>query len=252
MTAEIITVSREILLGEELNTSTKYISKELSALGIDIFTSRVTDYNKTRLSVLFEDALKKSDIVVILGGLGVYKSNLTKDVVSNYFNEPLSFNQNMYLSLVDNLKNEDRYDAKVTRALLSEAYVLHNSINLVCKYSTTSGFIYNSKDNKHVICLPLENKELISMYLGNVKPYLKPRVTYFFESYTFELKNSQDVDLFKLLESEILNSNPKVTLKPLANSQLVELTVKARTVLDAKLILDKLVEKYKIILKDYL
>lgn len=252
MIAEIITVSNEILLGEELNSSTKYISKELTSLGVDIYTSTITSYDKNRLKDLFDLALSRSDIVVILGGLGVYKSNLTKDVVSKTFNEPLFFNQEMYLSLVNNLKKEKRYDVKVTRALLNEAYIMHNSVNLVCKYSTTSGFIYNSKDNKHVICLPIENKELISMYIGNVKPYLLPRMTYFFETYTFELKHAKDIDLYNLLEQEMLKPNPRITIEPLGDTQLVNITCKARTKKDAKLILDKKVLRYRMLLKTYL
>jgi len=252
MIAEIITVSKEILLGEQLNSSAKYISKELSILGIDINRSTVTDYDKSKLQSLFNEALSRSDIVIILGGLGVYKSNLTKDVVAKKYNEPLFFNQEMYLRLVNNLKAINKYNVKVTRALLTEAYVLKNSINLVCKYSTTSGFIYNSRDNKHVICLPIENKELISMYLSNVKPYLMPRVSYYFESYSFFLKHATEVDLYNLLKQEMLKSTPKVEIEVLSGYQKVSVTCKARTKEEAKLLLDKKVLRLRVLLKNYI
>lgn len=252
MIAEIIVISNEVLFGEELNTSTKYISKELTSLGIDINNCTTINYNKARLTSLFDDALTRSDIVLILGGLGVYKYNQTKDVVSKKFDEPLSFNQDVYMAMVDNLKKEKRYDAKVTKALLAEAYIMENSIELICKYSTTCGFIYNSKENKHVICLPIENKELISMYLESVKPYLLPRVQYCFLETSLELRHSTDVDLYKVLEYEMLKPYPKVRLRLVDNKQFVDITVKARTEEDAKLKLDKYKLRINRLLKTYI
>ena len=82
MTAEIIAVGTELLLGDILNTNAQYLSRELADLGITVLHQHVIGDNAGRLSQLVEEARSRSDLLVFSGGLGPTADDLTKETVA--------------------------------------------------------------------------------------------------------------------------------------------------------------------------
>ena len=78
MTAEIIAVGTELLLGDILNTNAQYLSRELADLGITVLHQHVIGDNAGRLAQLVEEAKSRSDLLVFSGGLGPTADDLTK------------------------------------------------------------------------------------------------------------------------------------------------------------------------------
>ena len=64
MNAELLSVGTELLLGEILNTDAKYLSEELSALGINVYYQTVVGDNRERLKNALDAALLRADIVI--------------------------------------------------------------------------------------------------------------------------------------------------------------------------------------------
>lgn len=83
MKAEIITVGTEILLGDILNTNTHYLSNELANMGVDVYYQITVGDNENRLLNQLEESFKRSDLVVLTGGLGQQKTILQKKSVLN-------------------------------------------------------------------------------------------------------------------------------------------------------------------------
>ncbi len=81
MKAEIIAVGTEILLGQIVNTNGPFVSKRLADLGIDVYFEETVGDNEERLKQTISLAAKRSDLVVLLGGLGPTKDDLTKQTV---------------------------------------------------------------------------------------------------------------------------------------------------------------------------
>lgn len=81
MNAEIIAVGTEILLGDITNTHARYLARELAALGINLLHQSVVGDNGKRLSAALEEALERSDLVILTGGLGPTNDDLTKETV---------------------------------------------------------------------------------------------------------------------------------------------------------------------------
>lgn len=81
MTAEIICVGTEILLGNIVNTNAAYISRECAALGLSVYSQEVVGDNAGRLGEVFTGAFRRSDIVILSGGLGPTEDDLTKETV---------------------------------------------------------------------------------------------------------------------------------------------------------------------------
>ena len=89
MKCELISVGTEILLGDILNTDVQYLSREMAALGIDVMYTEVVGDNKDRLTETLRRALSRSDIVILSGGLGPTKDDLTKEVCCETMGVPL-------------------------------------------------------------------------------------------------------------------------------------------------------------------
>ena len=87
--AEIITIGDEILYGQITDTNTQWISTELDKIGIrTIRKSSVGDSEEAILGI-FEESSKRADLVIVTGGLGPTKDDITKKTFCKYFNSEL-------------------------------------------------------------------------------------------------------------------------------------------------------------------
>ncbi len=82
MTAEIISVGTELLLGNILNTNAQYLSRELAALGITVQRESTIGDNHGRLADFVNEAKQRCDLLVFTGGLGPTADDLTKETVA--------------------------------------------------------------------------------------------------------------------------------------------------------------------------
>ncbi|MDX2083984.1 MAG: competence/damage-inducible protein A [Candidatus Melainabacteria bacterium] len=89
MRAEIIAVGTELLLGDTVNTNASWLSKQLAALGVDVYYHTVVGDNVARLSSLLGEALARSDVLLLTGGLGPTPDDLTVSTLAQYFGETM-------------------------------------------------------------------------------------------------------------------------------------------------------------------
>ena len=93
MKAEIIAVGTEILTGQITNTNAQFLSEEFAKLGIDVFFQTAVGDNKERLLSIIDLASKRSDLVVLCGGLGPTEDDLTKQTLAKYLGRNLVFDE---------------------------------------------------------------------------------------------------------------------------------------------------------------
>ena len=93
MTAEIICVGTELLLGDILNTNAQFLSRELAELGISVLHQHVIGDNPARLRELVTQAKNRSDLLIFSGGLGPTEDDLTKETVAEAFGDTLHFDE---------------------------------------------------------------------------------------------------------------------------------------------------------------
>lgn len=89
MKAEIITIGDEILIGQTVDTNSAYMGKELNAIGVTV--SRITSISDTREDIIqsITEAQARVDLVILTGGLGPTKDDITKFTLCEYFNTEL-------------------------------------------------------------------------------------------------------------------------------------------------------------------
>ena len=88
MTVEMISVGTEILLGNIVNTNAAYLAEKCALLGLSCYYQSVVGDNEERLEDAIRLGLSRSDILILSGGLGPTKDDLTKEVTAKVFGCP--------------------------------------------------------------------------------------------------------------------------------------------------------------------
>ncbi|MGG0174592.1 competence/damage-inducible protein A [Gottfriedia acidiceleris] len=221
--AEIIAVGTELLLGQIANTNAQFLAKHLSALGYHHHFQTVVGDNSERLKSALEIASSRSDLIILTGGLGPTKDDLTKEVVAEFVLESLVYHD-------QSLEYIEQYFIKVNRPMTEnnkkQALVINNAHVLLNKNGMAPGMVYEAK-NKQFVLLPGPPKEMIPMVEKELIPY-------FLKGKEASTIISKELKFFgigeSILETEILDllenqSNP--TIAPLASEGEVMLRVTA-------------------------
>jgi nicotinamide-nucleotide amidase len=100
MTAEIITIGDEILIGQTIDTNSAFIAKEFNKIGLSI--NRISSIMDRELDILntLNSSIDNSDIVIVTGGLGPTNDDITKKTIVKFFDDSLVTNQ----VVLDNIK----------------------------------------------------------------------------------------------------------------------------------------------------
>ncbi len=171
MTAEIISVGTELLLGQILNSDAQYLARELSALGYNLFYQTTVGDNMDRLAKCLETALERSDAVLLSGGLGPTEDDMTKDAVAKVFGLEMELHE-------ASEKEIKRFFAsrnyEMTPNNMRQAMFPKGSIVLPNARGTAPGCIVE-QNGKAAIVLPGPPHELIDMFEKHAREYLTKR-----------------------------------------------------------------------------
>ena len=172
MNAEIITIGDEILIGQIVDTNSVFISKELNKIGVSVYQiSSIQDDRQHILNAL-EEASSRADIILITGGLGPTKDDITKHTLCEYFNDTLVENKdvlNHVEHLFENYVKQQILDSNRMQALVpSKATGLHN------QFGTAPG-IWIEKDNKVYVSMPGVPYEMKGLIESEVIPRLQQK-----------------------------------------------------------------------------
>lgn len=96
MKAFIITIGDEILLGQILDTNSRFMSAALAGIGVETVKMVSVSDKKDEIKKALEEGFASSDLILVSGGLGPTKDDITKGVLAEFFNSPLVFNEEVY------------------------------------------------------------------------------------------------------------------------------------------------------------
>ncbi len=169
MVVELISVGTEILLGDIVNTNAAFLSKQCALLGLCLYNQSVVGDNAVRLEQSVKTALERSDIVILSGGLGPTKDDLTKEVAASVFEQELVMHEPSKQNIIRYFekRNKPISDNNWKQAMIPKGAIVLDNDN-----GTAPGVIMEKEDKK-IILLPGPPNELIPMFLGKVVPYLR-------------------------------------------------------------------------------
>ena len=178
MSAEILAVGTEILLGDIVNTNAQYISKELAKLGIDVYYQTVVGDNPKRLERALYEAFERADIVITTGGMGPTRDDITKEICAKYFEKDFVLDEKAYEMLKFFF---EKINKEMTENNIKQVYVPEGSIVMYNHNGTAPGIILEGK-GKTLVMLPGPPREMKPMFEEYAIPFFKKKSEYTFVS----------------------------------------------------------------------
>lgn len=237
MKAELIAVGTEILTGQIVNTNTQFLSEKCAELGIDVYFHTSVGDNQGRLLQVLDIASRRSDLVILCGGLGPTEDDLTKQTLARFLGKELVLNEQAKLKL-------DRFFASRPGRIRTpnnerQAQIVAGSTPLQNPAGLAVGGLIEQEGITYVV-LPGPPSELKAMFttsllpmLGNSHSQLYSRVLRF-----FGIGESQLVTIL----ADLIDNQTNPTLAPYAKvgEVTLRLSTKATCQEEADQVLDRL------------
>ena len=169
MKAEIITIGDEILIGQVIDTNSAWIAQQLNLIGIKVVQITSAQDNKAHILQSLAEAEKRADLILITGGLGPTKDDITKFVLCEYFNASLVFNQQAYL-MVERLFSSRKVGVSSINRKQAE---LPDSCTPIENAIGTAPGMWFEKNGKVFVSMPGVPFEMKNMMDAQVIPKIK-------------------------------------------------------------------------------
>lgn len=228
-------------MGDILNTDAQYLSIELAKLGISVIHQSTVGDNRERLLAQLDEAAKRSDIIILSGGLGPTPDDLTKEVCCEFFgkemflHEPTVEKIKKYFSS----KGIEMAQNNLKQAMLPKDCVIFPNDN-----GTAPGMAIE-KDGVHILVLPGPPRELKPMFQNCAVPYLM--------QFSDRIIVSHNIRTFGIGESSMAERvndlfdarNPTVAPYAKDGEALLRVTAMAKTKEDAESLCEPVIEEIK-------
>ena len=241
MTAEILAVGTEILLGDIVNTNAQYLAKELAGLGVSVYHQSVVGDNPDRLKAAYAEAFARADVVITSGGLGPTKDDLTKEIGAEYFGKTIEMVPAQFEILKEHFV---KFGRPMTKNNEKQACFPVGSTVIPNSNGTAPGCIIEDK-GKILVMLPGPPRELIPMFEETVAPYLQARTGGgMYVSRTLRIcgvgESSAEEMIKDLIEAQ---SNPTIAPYAQTNELTFRVTASANTEEEAQKIMEPTIKE---------
>jgi nicotinamide-nucleotide amidase len=157
--AEIVAVGSEMLTPTHLDTNSLFITERLNELGIDLQGKAVAGDDRDALKAIVADAMRRSDLLILTGGLGPTDDDLTRDVVADLIGEPLEYHADIFERIEQRFTSRGLRTPAINRR---QAMVPRGAAVLPNKNGTAPG-LWIEHDRKLILLLPGPPRELKPM-----------------------------------------------------------------------------------------
>ncbi|MEQ9487009.1 competence/damage-inducible protein A [Coleofasciculus sp. F4-SAH-05] len=225
MSAEIICVGTELLLGDILNTNAQFLALELANLGIPHYYQTVVGDNPSRLKQVLAIACDRSAILIFTGGLGPTPDDLTTETLADFFGVPLIEQFDIIEDIARKFAERGR---QMTPSNRKQALIPEGAKVLPNPKGTAPGIIWQPRPGLTILTFPGVPSEMQRMWRETAVPYLKS------QGWGQQIIYSQTLRFWGIGESALAEkvasfldlTNP--TVAPYASQGEVRLRVSAR------------------------
>lgn len=170
MFAEIITIGDEILIGQIVDTNSVFIAKQLNKIGVSVYQITSIQDDREHILQALSDAKKRAQIIIVTGGLGPTKDDITKHTFCEYFNDELVLNDSV-LAHVEDLFEKYITTTKISQVNRDQALILSKADALHNAYGTAPG-MWIKEDGVVYVSLPGVPFEMKNLIKDQVIPKL--------------------------------------------------------------------------------
>ncbi|AGZ26605.1 MULTISPECIES: CinA family nicotinamide mononucleotide deamidase-related protein [Staphylococcus] len=225
MNISIIAVGSELLLGQIANTNGQYLSKLLNGVGKNVVEHTVIGDNPERLEYIIRQGLERFDMIVLTGGLGPTKDDLTKHTVANVLNKELVIDEPSLQYIESYFEDQGQV---MTPNNKQQALVIEGATVLPNKTGMAPGMLVEIEEKK-VVLLPGPPKEMQPMAKNELLPFiLDDDKVIFSEQLKFAGIGESKVETILM---DLIDQQTNPTIAPLAGTHevYIRLTANAET-----------------------
>ncbi|MEL6928736.1 MAG: competence/damage-inducible protein A [Cyanobacteria bacterium J06600_6] len=170
MSAEVICIGTELLLGDILNTNCQYLAQELATLGIPHYYQTVVGDNVDRIHQAIATAIQRSSILIFTGGLGPTPDDLTTETIASFFKASLHEDPAIIQDIEQKFASVGRAMSPSNR---KQALVPQGAQSLPNPTGTAPGIIWQPQANLTIMTFPGVPREMHRMWRDTAVPFLK-------------------------------------------------------------------------------
>ncbi|MBR2726545.1 MAG: CinA family nicotinamide mononucleotide deamidase-related protein [Solobacterium sp.] len=250
MIAEIICVGTELLLGNILNTNAQYLSRKLAEAGAEVHFQTVVGDNPARIMDAVRIAFTRADTIILSGGLGPTKDDMTKEKIAEFFGRKLVMDEEALRNLEGFMNRMNREAVK--KNIRKQALVPEGSTVLYNHHGTAPGIILE-EDGRSCIMLPGPPKELEPMFEEYCMDWIRRRTQCVLVSMNIKLRSMKEAPVSIVGEAaveealgDLVNGvNPTTATYAKENGCLIRVTAEAADHDEAMRMMAPVVERIK-------
>ena len=171
MNAELLTIGNEILIGQIVNTNSVWMAQQLNLVGVSIVHMSSVADDKESILKAFDEASKRADIVLITGGLGPTKDDITKSTFCEYFNTELVIDEDVLSDVTGFFSKRNKEVSDINK---KQAEVPKGCLVIRNKNGTAPG-MWLEKNDTIFVSMPGVPYEMQGMVLDDIIPEIKKR-----------------------------------------------------------------------------
>jgi competence/damage-inducible protein CinA-like protein len=160
MNAEVVAVGSELLTPAHIDTNSLFITERLNELGIELQGKSVAADDRATLKAIVADALRRSDLLILTGGLGPTDDDLTRDVVADLIGRPLEYHAEIFEAIEKRFAARGMKTPEINRR---QAMVPRGAVMLPNRNGTAPG-LWIEHLQKLIVLLPGPPRELKPMF----------------------------------------------------------------------------------------
>jgi nicotinamide-nucleotide amidase len=223
--AEIIASGTELLLGEIADTNSSFIANQLALLGLDLYYVSIVGDNYERFSGVLQQAVLRSDIVIITGGLGPTKGDITREVIAGLLNEKMELDPGLKQHISGYFS---RLGLEMPENNLKQAMLIPSATAIPNPLGTAPGW-WVAKNNKTIISLPGPPGEMQPMWQKEIFPRLEKKGGAIIISRTLKTWGLSEARIDQLVGPFMSQPNPTLALYAKSDGIHLRITAKADT-----------------------
>jgi nicotinamide-nucleotide amidase len=227
VSAEVISIGTEILLGELTDTNSVYLARTLRDLGINLFTMLSVGDNRQRIAEAVRASLGRAHIVITCGGLGPTVDDVTRQGVADATDRGLTFHQDLLDQIAARF---NQFRVQMTENNRQQAYLPDDAVRVENPVGTAPAFIVEQGD-RCVISLPGVPREMKYLMQEQIIPYLKRKYQLgIIKARILKTAGIGESSLDDMLGRHLLeNNNPTIGLAAHMGQIDIRITAKAAT-----------------------
>ena len=235
---EIIAVGSELLSPFFQDSNSLYVTKRLNDLGIEVAFKTIVGDDEISLQQTYETALRRSDLIITMGGLGPTRDDLTRETLAKTIDKKLIFNQDILNKIRERFKKRGQSMPPVNK---KQAYILQDA-DIIDNHNGTAPGQWIETNGRIFILLPGPPHEIFPMVDDFVIPRLQKHCLHFTARCILKITGLTESKIESLI-ADTYSKNPDIETNTLAYPGQIEIHIKAHSIKSQKAALSLLREQ---------